>query len=177
MNRDNQQGTRDFMLGWVIGAIEGEGTIGIHRAGSNKFYYKPIVKIYNTEIRFIDRCHSYLMLLDIPHYIYKAIPRIKFLNKKYRPLYSINILGFKRCKKALDILINYFVVKKEKAYLLHELCIERLKTPMTFQNQGRQYTDKERKLIEELKILNLRGKDSGLLNDYTQNARNGDDIV
>ena len=173
---DNQQETLDpFKLGWIVGVIEGEGTIGIHNGAGkgSAASYKPVIKIFNTDKDFIARCHEYLEEFGIPHYIYISNPKIVRLNKRYRELYQVTIAGFKRVKIATEILKpEMFSSKSEQLRILTELVNDRLSTPMTRQNFGRSYTDKQLSQIEAIKQLNQRGKGSSILNDYTQSTAN-----
>lgn len=152
---DNHAGNRDFVLGYVCGMVDGEGTIGIHR-GSIKYdqHFKAVIKIYNTNPDIVQAVHQYLEILEIPHHIRKAIPRIG--TKVYKPLYSLTIEGFKRVKTALEILVQGLAGKKLQAELLLEICNLRLNTPMTGGNQNRLWTSQQLELVAKIKELNQR---------------------
>jgi hypothetical protein len=169
---DNQQETKSFMCGWLAAAIEGEGTIGIHN-GAGKGHdlnYKPVIKVFNTAYPFIERTHKFLLAMDIPCHLRKFTPKNKSLQKQYRTCYAIDIQGFKRCAKALPILLPFFCSKKLQAEILLKIINSRLATKMNFGNQERGYTEQELTWIAEMKELNRRGKDSRPLNDYTRDG-------
>lgn len=177
---DNPQETTapsQFKLGWLIGMIEGEGLVGLYRnrSGNNKtFYYRPVIKIYNTEIALIARCHEYLTELGVPHFIYENKPRLKLTGKEYKTLYSLYIQGIKRCEKALKVLQPELFTgqKGDNLKLIDEFIKERLSKPMTQKNQLREPSETELKIVEQVKLNNLRGKGARSLNDYTQSAAN-----
>lgn len=176
----NQQATEassQFNLGWIIGMIEGEGLIGLYKnkSGNNKTYYlRPVIKIYNTEISLIAKCHEILLELGIPHHIYEGKPRLKATNKEYKTLYSLYIQGIKRCDKALKVLRpELFTGQKGKNLkLIQEYIDIRLATPMTKSNKNRQPSETEIKIAEQVRLNNLRGKDARSLNDYTLSVAN-----
>lgn len=178
----NQQGTQEllqFKLGWLIGMIEGEGLVGLYKGSAGKHrknsdYYRPVIKIYNTDEQLIARCHQYLTELNVPHYIYQSTPRIKATGKEYKPLFSVYIQGIKRCEQAIEILKpEYFSgQKKENMFLIRKFVQERLKVPMTGRNQNRKPSATEIKIAELIRQNNLRGKGSRLLNDYTLSQAN-----
>jgi len=175
----NQQATiasSQFKLGWLIGVIEGEGLVGLYRtkSGAKTYYYRPVIKIYNTELEFIARCHEYLEEMDIPHYIYEGRPRLRVTGKEYKTLYSLYIQGIKRCQKALAVFKPEMFTgqKGRNLSLISEYIDERLSRPMTQRNQTREPSVTELKIVEQVRLNNLRGKGAGSLNDYTLSTAN-----
>lgn len=164
---DNQQATQSFQLGYIAAAIDGEGTIGIHK-GDQYGNYKPCIKIFNTELKFINALSSMLKMQDIPHYIYISNP--KRAKTIYKELYTIAITGYKRVKTALEKITPSLYSKRERAEILMEIIKSRLEIPMTHKNQLRQYSLKELALIEQMKTLNQRGKGMRVLNDLEQDT-------
>lgn len=171
-----QQTERTFKIGWLVGAIEGEGMVAVYRSTAKtaqKPDYKPVIKIYNTDERFIKRTLDYLTELEIPHHVYESKPRIASTGKEYRTLYSISIQGIKRCKVATTVLEpELFSSKRQRMSLLKKLVDMRLAVPMTRANYGRGWVKEELDLIEAIKNDLPRGYGSRMLNDYTQSAAN-----
>lgn len=176
----NQQATEaslQFKLGWLIGMIEGEGLVGLYatKSGNKRTtYYRPVIKIFNTEAELIARCHEYLTELGVPHHIYEGKPRLKSTGKEYKTLYSLYIQGIKRCEKAISVIKpEYFSgVKGHNIRLIQQYIHSRLSVPMTRQNRDREPSKTELKIAEQVRLNNLRGKDARSLNDYTLSMAN-----
>lgn len=164
-----------FYLGWLIAAIEGEGTIGCHKSSASGTHYTPVIKVYNTDMRFIEQCARAFAALDIPIYISKSQQR-----PPYRPCYSVTLGGWKRLSAHLPKLLPYFTAKRAQAEILTELVSIREKTPMTHKNQRREWGPVEKHLIRDLSELNRRGKTVGP-SETTRETRNmthcAEDIV
>lgn len=176
---DNQQETKFlFELGWLVGIIEGEGTLSIYPSAiyKGKKQYKPVFRICNTDYRIIERIIDFCKKLDIAIYIKEEKPRIpKIGNYQYRPLYNIVISGYKRIKNFLEIVKpKYFVGKREQAALVYEFVISRLnsKPEMGWQSTNWHYSARELEIFNKIKKLNLRGKGKRILTDYTPNTDN-----
>lgn len=165
---DNQQEMHMFELGWLVGALESEGTIGIHRANKSGSYYKPIVKIFNTDMIFIERTCEYCKVFEIGHYVHKSTSIQR--EKKYKPVYSVTVGGYMRLLKFLNLVRPYVRSKKEHVETILQIINSRLATPMTGQNRGREFSANEMILIEKMRMLNLRGKGMQILRDFTPNT-------
>ena len=152
---DNQQATPDFALGWIAAIIEGEGTIGCYPSFDKRTqakYYKPLIRIFNTDSRIIESTHKYLQILDIPHHIGKS--RVTFKGKPCNPCYAVRIEGVRRCYYALPKLLPALHAKRRQAELLLEICELRLLKPMTYRNQAREWVGRELDLIIQIKAEN-----------------------
>jgi len=121
----NQQ---ESLLWWLGGIIDGEGCITInHRQGyrdTKKEYllFSPVIIITNTNKILIEKCQEILQSQNIPFYI-----QFKEKGKGRRiPCWWIDIVGIKRCLRALNILSQYLISKKEIADLVKEFCERRL---------------------------------------------------
>lgn len=159
---DNPQATHSFQLGYIAGIIDGEGTIGIHI--SDKYgNYKPVLKIFNTDLRLIEYVSSFMKLHDMPHYVYISNP--KRAKTRYRPCYAIVVMGYKRMNKVLNKIIPIVYAKRKQAEFLMEIIKSRLSVPMNYQNQMRKFTLYELNLVKKIKKLNQRGRGMRVLND------------
>lgn len=164
---DNQQVT-DLELGWLVGAIDGEGCVGITRRNRKEcaktlgFTLKPHVQIANCDIEFINRCSNILKKLETPFHIshYSAKTR-------QRESWQIVIAGLKRVVKILPIINPHLVgEKKEKALLVYEFCTSRLSDW-----HAAPFTKRELDLYNQVALLNRKGHKSQDLRDYTRNSR------
>jgi hypothetical protein len=152
---DNQQATPDFALGWIAAILEGEGTIGCYPSTDKRTqskYYKPLIRIFNTDEKVIESTHKYLEILDIPHHIGKS--KVTFKGKPCKPCYAVRIEGVKRCYTTLPKLIPALYAKKRQAELLLKICKIRLSKPMTRRNQSRKWIGKELGLIDKIRLEN-----------------------
>lgn len=153
---DNQAGNQ-FELGWIIGAIDGEGTITMNKGNKSGTYFKPSIQVANTDEAFIIRMAECLDRLDIPYFIGSQFPSLRGI--KYRKVWSLCIQGYKRVQRALTILRpELFATKSKQARLVSELVNRRLATPMTHRNQHREFSERELELLAQLRECNRRGK-------------------
>lgn len=144
-NRDNQQ---ERLLWWFGGIIDGEGCITInhnrlHRNTKKEtLLFSPQVIITNTNKKLIDQCQDILQKEEIPFYVqYKERAKGRRV-----PCWWIRIQGLKRCLKALNIITQYLIAKKEEAILVKEFCEDRInaeRTKLHYGNLGHShYTEK-----------------------------------
>lgn len=148
MELDNQQPSiSQFELGWLCGAIDGEGCIGIWRRGGNRNDFKPGIRVANTSKQFIDKFCLCLNYLGVAHHIthYKSKD-----NRKEN--WTITIEGFKRIQNLLPIIKDLLIVKSQQANLVHEFILKR-----TVKWHRSEYDDRELEIVELLSKLNFRG--------------------
>lgn len=104
----NQQERRAFILGWLVGMIEGEGCITLNRTGvtKTKFGTKigPYISITNMNDLLIQKAIEYIKELELPFHLYirKGVLRIE-------------IFGQRRVKKWLELIKPFLVGKKQQA--------------------------------------------------------------
>lgn len=168
-NRVNQQGTLplsdDFKTGWLVAAIESEGTLTISK-GSSRYgnHWRPMIRIDNTKIKYIERAANFASDLGIAQYIRHSYPR----RGNHKAIHAMFIYGVKRVHNALAILLPYFCSKAELAELVYEACNLRLSHPMTYRNQSRGWEQEELNIISKIRLLNQRGigGDSSTTNEW-----------
>lgn len=165
---NQQESVSSFDLGWLIGAIDGEGCVGItirsRRTERVKPTFKPHVQISNCDYSFIERCVRILTVMHIPHYV--SFSRNK--NPKRRDSWQVCIAGLKRVMKILPLIADHLCgEKREKAVLIMEFCNSRLT-----RNKHWDYTPREIEVYEHLSSLNKKGRKNTLLNDYTRGTVN-----
>jgi len=175
MELDNQQVTA-FEFGWLIGAIDGEGCVGISRRNRHNctlgFSLKPHIQIANCDQTFINRCTNILAKLQIPfwvsHYETKG---------RRNESWQIVISGLKRVIKLLPLIKDHLCDdKKIKANLTLQFCKSRLS-----KWQSSPFTNDELILYRDIVKLNIKGTKALNLRDYTRNPNSklifGEDIV
>jgi hypothetical protein len=110
---DNQQ---ERLLHWLGGFIDGEGCFGIYRKNeAGKIFHYPILDIVNTNPLDIDRAADIIKRHTGCHIDCKA-------DGINRPKWSLRVLGFKRMRQLLPVIIPYLHGKQEEAQLLLEFC-------------------------------------------------------
>lgn len=128
----NQQGTlavTDFEVGWLAGVIDGEGTVAfsvypLRHKGSilQELRVKPQIIVTNTDKDLVERVADIFGRCQIGvHFQTRTQHGRSFAGNKpskYRPLHVANISGFKRAKKALELVVPHLVSKKAKAEIV-----------------------------------------------------------
>ena len=113
------------MIGWLVGILEGEGWFMLvkrqYRKDSN-LYFRPKVGVVNTNPILIERLHTVLLFLGIPHFIRSK----QMHNPKWSDQKVIYIDGLKRVKKLLDVVYNHLTSKKDVATLIKQFIDHRL---------------------------------------------------
>lgn len=162
---DNQQVTA-FEFGWFVGAIDGEGAIGITRRNRNNarlgFSLKPHIQITNCDRSFIDRLESVLKSLEIPYHVsYNAG------KGRRREHWQVTVSGLKRTVKLLPLIANHLCdEKREKALLVIEFINSRLSDW-----HAAPFTKREMEIYDEVAKLNIKGRQALNLRDYTRSSR------
>ena len=147
---DNQQAT-PFELGFLLGIIEGEGSIGLYWNEARKQIF-PTVTIVNTELRLIEAAHHVLDKIPVGNFI-KQYDRKHHGRKHWKERFDLYVWGIKRDYKLLDVLLPLWMIptlKRKKAEVVYEFCKSRLSHPVP--ENGR-YTDREFELLEQFKVL------------------------
>lgn len=116
---DNQQLSLDYIKGFIIGLIEGEGTICLIK-------YSPTIQVGNTDKQIVDYYTFCLDSLKIPYKIYSRIL------KSGKIFTRVDITGFDRVgklfkeipaslfqgkRKQAEILLSYTETRKELAWV------------------------------------------------------------
>lgn len=133
--------TRDVTLTpdlhWLVGQLEGDGSIALGKmTRPQKYYYKPVVQLESTHENIIEKAKITLFSLGLPCFIHQGHSG----NPKHRPYQRIVISGFKRVQRVLDKLGPLFLSDKysSRAKLLKQFCDSALSgnTDETKQNQA-----------------------------------------
>lgn len=150
----NQQRRLEDRLNWLGGIIDGEGMVTVKKRQVGTAWV-PCVSITNTDNVIISEVVEIFNLLDLPHYV----QRKAYKTSSGRDGIKIEVIfqGFKRCIKALPVIIPFLVGKKKTAEYLLEWCRHRLGS------RPRDYTDKDIRLLSLIRKTPLR-----TLTDCTQ---------
>lgn len=128
---------------WLAILIDSEGTLGIYRAGR---YFQPTIAISNTYKELLEHAMRLLKLLRSDLNSRPADPARN--RKALHVIQFSNLLGVMHVLEQIE---PYLIVKKRNATLIIEFCKSRLA------NRGKPYTERERQIINEVRVLNKRG--------------------
>lgn len=141
----------EFDLGFVVGLLEGEGTISIYHQNGD---WIPGIKIVMTDLEPMEKLAS---LFNRRLYVY---------NKKggYKPIYTFHVFGLQSLIEFLELISPRLISKKVLAEMLLAYCKSRKAQPYTFKiiesNKGRKVpvrapiTSEEKDLIFGIRNIN-----------------------
>lgn len=139
----------DFERGFLVGMIEGEGSISFYRTGKkNDKSFVPSLKIANTDKETMEYVSK---LLGQKIYVY---------NKKgAKPLYIVHIFGLAKLKAVLEPLVQDLKAKKRLAELVLAFVDSRLKVKGKYiireNRKGHKYPTPLPLTSEELEIIKV----------------------
>ncbi len=147
MDRDNHAGKLST-IGWIAGFFDGEGYIGLwkrtdKRQPHYKDTYRPSVVIANTDKKTIDYLSEQLKSFNVTHYI-----KYRPSKKGWRESWVVEVNGFERIKKFIDLISEYTVTKKEQVALVKEFLNRR---SAVYKNVP--YIERDHEIYEQLKLL------------------------
>lgn len=143
MKLDNQQERQFFNIGFLVGMIEGEGSISLLKTvRPTKFH--AYISITGMNKILMEYTAETAKNLGLPFH---------FKRYGYNKVYRIQVYGMSRCKKWLDIIFPYLTGKKPQAEILLEFIALREKVIKLHPSQ-KPYSEKEYELKEKLKQLN-----------------------
>ena len=147
----------DFERGFIVGLIEGEGTITLSCAWHNKKTHisvniHPTVNIVNTCKPLVEKANT---IWDGAIYTRKR-------SEGRKPAYRIEIHRMERVKIFLEKILDDLTCKKRQAELVIEFCNIRLKKASESGNAihgccrwGREYGEREFEILKEIRLLNV----------------------
>ena len=166
----------DFEKGFLVGLIEGEGSIFINRRvdkrvgrSLNGFTLCPCVDVTNTDFQLISFYESIVKkIMSVESYRTKIATNLGNLNlveaaKRGEGKWSVKWkIGYRVRIHDKQTIISLFreigdllVSKKERAKLLLEWCCSRKANLLKFRRQA--YTEREKELYNILHVANKRG--------------------
>lgn len=156
----------EYERGFIVAAIDGEGTIGIHKKIYKQKYvwgkkvrkrkgyeqYKPLIGIYNTNKSWLIQIKKIIGC----GYLTGIKPNIE---KNKRAYWRFHIENLMDIKVLLLQIIDYLIVKKSQAKILLEYCSLRLDkiTLHPKRMDLARYGDEEKELYEKIVELNKKG--------------------
>lgn len=146
-------GNQQERIAFVAGLIEGEGTITIsvlhNKSSRNGIRIRPMIVINNTSKELIDFTMDLLHSLDCAAYVYWRMQK-----SSPAKIAAIQIIGYWRIKRFLDLILPWLISKKQQAQLVLSLCNRRC-----YVKSNEPYEDADFELAEKIKELNLKPKE------------------
>ena len=158
----NQQGNVSFNIGYLLGIIDGEGTISLAKCKGYKkgtFKISPLISITNTDKRITDLCINALNLINIPHFITSSQK-----TKSNKIIYKIIIGGLKRVDKFIKQINGYYFAKGDRLEIVRKFIDSRNKI-LDEHPAKKPYTLEEINLFNAIRTLNGQGGKSTRLID------------
>jgi hypothetical protein len=140
----------DFDIGFIIGLIEGEGTITCYTPRPPKIIHPcPAISISNSSLQLLE--HAQRIIGGKIHFHGSPGRPVgggtRYVSKKN--MFKLTVYGLTTVFKTLKILQPYFITKRKVCDLIIELCEERFKQPY-----HAPLSDKEKQIVEEVRRLN-----------------------
>lgn len=140
-------GNQLFDLGWLIGAIDSDGSYILAKQYHHKskvLYFFPSIEIANDSEEFITNCARIIKdQFNVGVYI---SPRLR---KNGKIGYKVSLRGMKRLYKSLPVIAVNEVAKKKQANLLLEYVNNRMTV-----NRGTPVSDRDIEIAIALRELN-----------------------
>ncbi|RLI61093.1 MAG: hypothetical protein DRO67_08360 [Candidatus Asgardarchaeum californiense] len=141
-------GNQLFDLGWLIGVIDSDGSYILSKQYHHKnkvLYFFPSIEITNDSEDLISNCDRIIKkLFKVGPYIDIKKPR-----KNGKIGYKISLRGMKRLYKALPIIVEHEIAKKEQSTLLLEYVSNRMTV-----HRGTPVSDRDIEIAVSLRELN-----------------------
>jgi len=141
-------GNQLFDLGWLIGAIDSDGSYVLAKQYHHKskvLYFFPSIEIANDSEEFITNCVRIIKeQFNVGAYIKSTVRK-----HTGKVGYNASLRGMKRLYKSLPVIAKYEVAKKKQA----ELLLEYVQNRMTV-NRGTPVTDRDVDIAISLRELN-----------------------
>ena len=153
---ENQQGNNNFKKGYLIGMLDGEGTISLSRSGKTNTpplfcKLQPYINISGTDKLIMDKVIQYCKDLNLPIHI-----RTANRNIKHKPVILVQVYGLSRVEKWIQCFSNIDFGKKEKLDLLNEY-IQLRKDKIEKHPFKKPYSKREIEIYNAIRMLNERG--------------------
>lgn len=140
-------GNRLFDLGWLIGAIDSDGSYVLSKQYHHKskvLYFFPSIEISNDSTEFIANCDRIIKeQFNVGVYINSRVRHTGKIG------YKVSLRGMKRLYTSLPTIAAYEVAKKKQADLLLEYVNNRMTV-----NRGTPVTDRDVDIAIAIRALN-----------------------
>lgn len=113
----------DIELGWLVGIIDGEGSIGITRSKQKgRYIYTAQIQMANCDLRIMEKYRDLINSLGMS----KKMQCECYTRKQWQPQYYINIQRQRDVKLLLETVIDHLVGKREQAEIVLEFVNKRI---------------------------------------------------
>ncbi len=141
-------GNQLFDLGWLIGAIDSDGSYVLAKQYHHKskvLYFFPSIEIANDSEEFVANCERIIKeQFQTGVYISSRVRK-----ETGKVGYKVSLRGMKRLYKALPVIASHEVAKRKQAVLL----LEYVKNRMTV-NRGTPVSDRDVEIAILIRELN-----------------------
>jgi hypothetical protein len=133
----------EFEIGFFVGLLEGEGSIGIRK---NTKWLSPFWNITNTDRSLIERCgeivgETCIMCSRRKHRYFKDV--------YYKDIYTLHCKSVRGVYAVLRRIYPFLICKRKQAELVLKFCEIRMK-----RQRGEYLSDEEWELRRQVRILN-----------------------
>lgn len=122
-NASLQSISREVELAWLAGILDGEGCLELNmkKAKNGKRYLNPKIRIYNTDIRMIEKVSRIYKSLNLVFFYTlgnNGKHRSPLTGKRWKTQIGICIASQGTTRKLLEIVMPYLVNKKSMAQII-----------------------------------------------------------
>jgi hypothetical protein len=126
---DNQQATREFNMGWLVGFLEGEGCFSLCRSPTRRgssWAFVPKIIVSSTDFELIERYAAILVGLGVGNFSHRTRPT------KVQPQLEVVVFGLRRVGQLLQMIVPYMTMSRKRlaAETLLAYCGRRLNLPL-----------------------------------------------
>lgn len=124
MNKMGNQQVTEAELGWLAGAMDGEGHIGMHMYNTKRgrISYRIEVAFTNCSDKFLCKVKDISKRLGVNLHI-----QVKKVKKHWSPSWTLRTGKIAHCKRLLEQILPFLSCKKERAIILLDFCKRRIK--------------------------------------------------
>jgi hypothetical protein len=143
----------EFELGYLAASIDAEGSIMIKLQGSKRRTFRPTLSITNTSKKYLEYLVSFAGGKIYTHSAY-------YNKEKQKPAWILMWQNYSLAKQMCELLKDRLVIKKDHARILLEFMEVHLsyKGWRDVWHMPQEVMQREKKLYDELKQLNKRGR-------------------
>ena len=170
-------------LRWLAGFIDGEGCFSLveqQSGGKGSRHITPRVLVSNTNIDSLNYIIEILQHYEIAYYVGWRDPEKKtsgFARPTGKWLWTIQIAGAKRIARFLEVMLPYFITKKQQAFTMYNWVKWVVERPRVIKNGDmNKYLETDRLVKQKISELNKNPQRADVEHQHT-NIYVGDDVL